>query len=75
MMKIFNFKPHEKTKWIGIHAYQYGYDEYMVFARLDKTTGLFEFKTKLIARNTEGTISAQMPINANAQFSALCNKL
>lgn len=74
-MKFKFFQQHEKTKWLPIHAYWYGYDEYMVFSRLDKTTGLFEFKTKLIAHHTKGAISAQIPINANTQFSALCNKL
>ena len=71
MMKIFNFKPHEKTKWIGIHAYQHGYDEYMVFARLDKTTGLLDFKTKTISHGTHNGISSKIPINAGTQLAKL----
>lgn len=73
----FNFWKREstKTKWLPIHAYQYGYDEYMVFARLDHKTGLFDFKTKPIANHTNGDISRHLSINADKQFYAICYNL
>ena len=51
-MKIKLFKKQEKTKWVGIHAYNWGTTDYMVFARLNKTTGLLDFKTKVISERS-----------------------
>ena len=70
-MKIKLFKRHEKTKWVGIHAYHWGAVDYMVFARLDKTTGLLDFKTKRIAEGTYGAIVKDIPLNAGMQLSKL----
>ena len=52
-MKIFNFKPHEKTKWIGIHAYQYGYDEYMFFASDSAETHNGDVHVHIVLRGTK----------------------
>ena len=71
MMKIFNFKPHEKTKWVGIHTYNWGTTDYMVFARLNKTTGLLDFKTKVMANGVYGRLAKDIPINAGMQLSKL----
>ena len=65
------FRKKNVTKWLPIHAYQFRYDEFMVFTRMNKDTGLFDFKTKQMSKGTRGAISHQVPINANIQFSQL----
>ena len=70
-MKIKLFKKQEKTKWVGIHAYNWGTTDYMVFARLNKTTGLLDFKTKVMANGTYGKLANDIPLNAGMQLSKL----
>ena len=70
-MKIKLFKKQEKTKWIGIHAYNWGTTDYMVFARLNKTTGLLDFKTKVMANGAYGKLAKDIPLNAGMQLSKL----
>lgn len=70
-MKIKLFKRQEKTKWIGIYTYNWGTTDYMVFARLNKTTGLLDFKTKVMASGVFGRLAKDIPLNARTQISKL----
>ena len=70
-MKIKLFKKQEKTKWVGIHTYHWGTADYMVFARLNKTTGLLDFKTKVMANGVYGKLAKDIPLNAGIQLSKL----
>lgn len=70
-MKIKLFKKQEKTKWVGIYTYNCGTTDYMVFARLNKTTGLLDFKTKVMASGVYGRLAKDISLNAGIQLSKL----
>lgn len=70
-MKIKLFKKQEKTKWVGIYTYNWGTTDYMVFARLNKTTGLLDFKTKAMASGVFGRLAKDIPLNARTQIAKL----
>lgn len=51
------------TKWKPLYVHKFDCSSYLIMARIDKETGMFEFENKKIA----GACHEQVPIKINTQ--------